>query len=242
MLGTLTAGMNGNMFTFDLKSQNAFSTPSSPDFIEAKLIYTSSNGTIYQTGLGSNTSPNNRFYGGAVVYTLGNNLDNTCFAVQQTSGWGTSQGVFEFWVIMPMSPGKGFFTVKTNQTTDRFTYSGTTSLNGPTTCYITPVQGTLLGPTGPVGQIGSQGQIGTTGYTGYTGRTGAIGFTGYTGRTGYTGYTGRTGSTGQTGPFGLGDVFDLPTGGSVWYLLGTVNTTQNGSLFRLDLNTQNYYC
>ena len=163
------------------------------------------------------------------MYTLGAYWDNTCFAVQQTSGWGSNVATFQFWVIMPPSPGKGMVTITTNQS-DTFTWSGTTNISGATQCFITPKQGSMLGPTGFTG---------TTGMTGATGRTGPSGMTGFTGSTGP---TGRTGSTGSTGPPG-GVSYELPDTyiDQSWVRLGWLNTVQDNRLCTIRITTQSAF-
>ena len=226
LLGTLTTAMNGSIFSLKFRSQNAYAVPAIPELVSGTLVFTTSNGTNFQAAFGTNTSPLNRFYGGAVVYTLGDYWDNTCFAVQQTGGWGGGSGTFQFWAIMPPTPGKGFVTVTTNQV-DNFVWSRTTSLSGATTCYITPRQGSLIGPQGQTGPMG---------------RTGATGATGAAGAQGLTGWTGNTGAMGITGPPG-GVLYYLPDTYTdrYWVRIGTLTTAQDNRLCTISVTTQSAF-
>ena len=48
LLGTLTAAMNGSIFSFKFRSQNAYAVPSVPEFVTGTLVFTTSNGTNFQ--------------------------------------------------------------------------------------------------------------------------------------------------------------------------------------------------
>jgi Chaperone of endosialidase len=66
--------------------------------------------------------------------------------------------------------------------------------------------------------------------------------TGSAGQTGQTGPTGRTGATGAIGQTGPAQIIRYAISGSYsWCLLGTLTTTQNGNLFKLDVLSQNSY-
>ena len=221
-LGTLVTTMNGNLSQLEIVSQNSYTTTAT-DFVLAKLIFTSTNGTVQQQALDNSglTSP---FYGAAKVFCAGS-WDNSNFAIVQSSGQGSNLGTVQFYVIMPPSPGFTWL-VPTICPRDTFTYSGTVLTGEPPGARIMPLLGSLLGPTGPTG-------------TSMTGPTGAS-MTGPTGAS----MTGPTGAS-MTGPTGAaGEIryrLPDPTGNTMWCNLGTWSTNVSDKrLCTLRISSQTY--
>jgi len=96
--------MNGNLSQLEIVSQNSYTTTAT-DFVLAKLIFTTTNGTVSQQALDDNSGLTSPFYGAAKVFCAGSSWDNSNFAIVQSSGQGSNLGTFQFYVIMPPSPG-----------------------------------------------------------------------------------------------------------------------------------------
>ena len=122
-LGTLTTTMNGNLTQLEIGCQNEYATTDA-DFVLARLLFTSTNGTISQQALDDNTNATSPFFGVARAYCAGNLWDNSNFALTQTGGQGSNVGTFQFYMIMPPSPGRSWL-APTICPGDSFVFSGT---------------------------------------------------------------------------------------------------------------------
>ncbi len=132
--------MNGNLSQFEVVSQNAYATTAA-DFVFAKLIFTSTDGTVSQTASNDLAGSSGPFYGAAKVYCEGELLDNTVFRITQTAGQGSSNGTFQFYMAMPSSPGRSWL-VPTICPGDTFTYTGVPVYDSePPGNWINPVLG-----------------------------------------------------------------------------------------------------
>ena len=231
-LGTLTTTMNGNLTQLEICSQNDYATTNA-DFVRAQLLFTSTDGTVSQQAVndndnGSATSP---FFGVARVYCAGSFWDNSNFALTQTAGQGSNTGTFQFYMIMPPSPGRSWL-VPTVCPGDAFVFSGTVLPAEPTGAKIMPQLGSFFGPTGATGSRGPAGAS-VTGPTGAS-RTGPTGAS-VTGPTGAS-LTGPTGASGEL-RYRLPD----PMGDTVWCNLGTWSTNVSDKrLCTLRISSQTY--